>query len=74
MTFGDLGEDPVLLAMGGRPGVRGSRRAGDVGDRRDVIPVDSMANPEKAGGDQQANALGGGSGGKEGGDEFGEGL
>jgi hypothetical protein len=36
----------------------GTGRAGDVGDRRDVVPVDAVAQPEDQGGQQQGEGSG----------------
>ena len=58
VAVGDLGEGAVLLAVGGDAGVGGRRRAGDVGDRRDMVPVDPVADAEEGGGDEEADRLG----------------
>ena len=47
-------DGPVLVAVGGLGAPRGGGRAGDVGDRRDVVPVDAMPHPEQQAGHEDA--------------------
>ena len=46
---------PVLVAVGGLGAPGGGGRAGDVGDRRDVVPVDAVPHPEQQAGHEDAD-------------------
>ena len=48
----------VLFDVRGLGRARGRGRAGDVGDRRDVVPVDPVADPEQQTGDEHADIRG----------------
>jgi hypothetical protein len=57
----------VLACVGRVAHARGGGRARDVGDRRDVVPVDPVADPEQKPGRQDADVGGGlGDGGNQG--------
>jgi hypothetical protein len=52
-----VGDVPILARVGRRG------RAGDVGDRCDVIPIDAVANPKQERRRQEGQSRRGGSGG-----------
>jgi hypothetical protein len=62
----------VLFRMRRLGGARGGGRAGDVGDCRDVVPVDPVADPEQQPRHEHADIRGGRCG--DGGDEGGNGI
>ena len=63
------GDRLVLARVGGLGHPRRGGRAGDVGDRRDVVPVDAVADAEQEAGQQDAEVRRGGGGGDGRGDE-----
>ena len=66
VTVDMAGDRQVLIRVRRLGGARGRGRAGDVGDRRDVVPVDPMADAQEQAGDEDADA-GSGWGGRDGG-------
>ena len=52
------GHRQVLIGVGGLRDAGRRGRAGDVGDRRDMVPVDPVADPQQQAGDQDADAGG----------------
>ena len=46
------GRAEVISGVGGHPGAGGGRRARDVRDRRDVVPVDAVADAQQQTGDE----------------------
>ena len=59
----------MLLGVRGVGHPRGGGRAGDVGDRRDVVPVDAVADAEQQPGEEDAEVDGGRGDGGGGADE-----
>ena len=59
MRVGVAGHRPVLLDVGGVGHPAGRGRAGDVGDGRDVVPVDAVADAQEQPGEQDAQVRGG---------------
>ena len=55
-------DGPVLARVRRLGHARGRGRAGDVGDRRDVVPVDAVANAQQEAGEQDAEVRRGGGG------------